>query len=134
MDRNTISPFLKVVTVDDSPLITERIRFILKEIENLTFSGNAHSFSSAQNLINTVKPDVVILDIHLEQNEQDQTGIDLLIEIRRNYPKMKIIVFTNHNEFRYRSACLEKGADCFFDKSNDSHKISEVLKQWTIKK
>lgn len=133
MNSNTTLP-LKVLTVDDSPLIAERLHSILREIENLSFLGNAFSISSAQNLINTAKPDVVILDIHLSKDEQDQTGIDLLDEIRQNYPQMKVIIFTNHNELHYRMVCLEKGADYFLDKSNDSHKISEILKQWILKK
>ncbi|MDP1801419.1 MAG: response regulator transcription factor [Bacteroidota bacterium] len=134
MNPNTIAPFLKVVTVDDSPLIAERMASVLLEIEGLAFLGNAFSISSAQNLITTVNPDVVILDIHLEQDEQAPTGIDLLTEIRQNYPEMKVIIFTNHNELHYRLACLAKGANFFFDKSNDLHKISEILKQWTIRK
>lgn len=132
MNKNRISPSLKVVTVDDSPLIAERMNFMLREIDGLTLLGNAFSFSSAKNLINTVKPDIVILDIYLSENEQYQTGIDLLVEIRQNFHQMKVIIFTNHNELQYRLVCLEKGADHFFDKSNDSQKIVEVLKQWTL--
>ncbi len=134
MNSDTVSPFLKVLTVDDSPLIAERLHSILREVENLTLLGHAFNIPSAQNIINTAKPDVVILDIHLSNDEQDQTGIDLLDEIRQNYPQMKVIIFTNHNELHYRLACNEKGADYFLDKSNDSHKISEILKQWTSRK
>lgn len=134
MNRNSKPNLLKILIVDDSPLIAERLHSILKEIENLTFLGNALNISAARNLINTAKPDAVIFDIHLSKDEQDQTGIDLLDEIRQNYPQMKVIIFTNHNELHYRMICLEKGADYFLNKSNDSHKISEILKQWTIKK
>lgn len=134
MRTNSSSPLLKVITIDDSPLIAERMHSILKEIEGLAFLGKACNISSAQNLIKALNPDVVILDIHLAHDKPEQTGTDLLSEIRQNYPHMKIIIFTNHNELHYRLVCLEKGANYFFDKSNDSNKISEILKQWVIKK
>ncbi|MBA2610517.1 MAG: response regulator transcription factor [Bacteroidetes bacterium] len=134
MNENIISPFLKVVTVDDSPLVAERMGAILNDIKGIEFLENAKTIISARNLINTVKPDVVILDINLEEGEFRQTGIDLLVELRQNYPQMKIIIFTNHNELHYRLVCLAKGANYFFDKSSESHKISDVIKQWIIKK
>ncbi len=134
VNENTIIPILKVITVDDSSVIAQRTELILREIEGLAFLGNAFSISSAQNLINKLKPDVVILDINLSVGEEEQTGIDLLIELRQNFPEIKIIIFTNHNELHYRLICFEKGANYFFDKSNESHKIIEVLKLWMLKK
>ncbi len=127
-------PLLKVVTVDDSSLIAERMKCILNEIEGLEFLGNAPTIISAKNLINTAKPDVVILDINIEDGEVRQTGIDFLVELRHDYPQMKIIILTNHDELHYRFVCLEKGANYLFDKSNEFHKISEILKKWIIKK
>ena len=79
-------------------------------------------------------PVFAILDINIENGEYGQTGIDLLVELRQNYPQMKIIILTNHDELHYRFVCLEKGANYLFDKSNDFHKISEILKQWISKK
>lgn len=121
---------IKVVTVDDSSIVVERLSGILGEIEHVTYLGNAFTISFARKLIHTLQPDVVILDIHITEDETGQNGIDLLLELRQNYLRMKIVIFTNHVEQHYRHFCLEKGADYFFDKSNDSHKISEVLKQW----
>lgn len=123
---------LKIVTVDDSFIVTERLKYILNEIDSVEILGNAKDISSAKKLTNAVNPDVIILDINLSDDDYGQTGIDLLVEFRQNLPKSKIIIFTNHNELHYRLICLEKGANCFFDKSRESHKISEVIKQWTI--
>ncbi len=123
---------LKIVTVDDSFIVTERLKHILNEIESVEILGSAKDISSAKKLTNAVNPDVIILDINLSDDDYGQTGIDLLVEFRQNLPKSKIIIFTNHNELHYRLICLEKGANYFFDKSKDSHKISEVIKQWTI--
>lgn len=123
---------LKIITVDDSSIVTERLKYILNEIDCVEILVNAYNISSAKNLTNVVHPDVIILDINFSDDDYGQTGIDLLVEFRQNFPNTKIIIFTNHNELHYRLICLEKGANYFFDKSRESHKISEVIKQWTI--
>lgn len=124
---------LKVVTIDDSFVVSERLKSLLNEIEDVEILGSANTISSARKLTNKVNPDVIILDINLSDTENKQNGIDLLDEFRRHLPESKIIIFTNHNELHYRLACYGKGASCFFDKSTESHKISEVIKQWIIK-
>ena len=131
--ENPPKKILKIVIVDDSSIITERLKYILNEIECVEISGNANTISSANKLANTVNPDVIILDINLSDDEYGKTAIDLLVDFRQNLPKTKIIIFTNQNELHYRLICLEKGANYFFDKSKDSYKIFEVIKQWTTK-
>lgn len=127
------SKVLKIVTVDDSAIVTERLKYILNEMDYVEILGNATDISSAKKLTNKVNPDVIILDINLSDDDYGQTGIDLLVDFRQKLPKTKIIIFTNHNELHYRLICLEKGANYFFDKSKESHKISEAIKQWIIK-
>lgn len=131
--ENSPPKILKIITVDDSFIVTERLKYILNEIDCIEISGSANTISSAKKLTHTVNPDVIILDINLSDDDCGQTGIDLLVDLRQNLPKTKIIIFTNQNELHYRLICLEKGANYFFDKSKDSHRISEVIKQWTIK-
>ena len=125
---------LKIVTIDDSSIVTQRLKYILNEIDCVEILGNANDISSAKKLTNTVNPDVIILDINLSDDDYRQTGVDFLVEFRQKLPKTKIIIFTNHNELHYRLICLEKGANYFLDKSKESHKISEIIKQWIIKK
>ena len=131
--ENSSPKILKIVIVDDSLIVTERLKYILNEIDCVEISGNANTISSAKKLTNMVNPDVIILDINLSDDEHGKTGIDLLVDFRQNLPKTKIIIFTNQNELHYRLICLEKGVNYFFDKSKDSHKIYEVIKQWTTK-
>ncbi len=120
---------LKIVTVDDSRVVAERLKFILNEIDYVEILGNAHSVSTALGLIHQEEPNVVILDIHLEEDVSEGNGMNLLIRLRKQYPKLKIIVFTNLSELHYRITCLANGANYFFDKSNDFIKISDTLKK-----
>lgn len=129
MDTNENSGVLRIITVEDSPVVVERMRSMLIEIDGIEYSGNATNSNSALNLIDRHQPHVAILDINLEEETPKSNGINILIELREKYPEMVIIMFTNLIEPQYRKTCMIMGADHFFDKSNDFEKISEVLKE-----
>jgi DNA-binding NarL/FixJ family response regulator len=120
---------LKIITVEDSPIVIDRVQSLLNEISSAEFKGNATNISSALNLIKVEQPDVVILDISLEEDKPKASGINLLIDIRKKYPDLIIIMFTNLSEPQYRNSCMALGANYFFDKSNEFEKITEVLKE-----
>lgn len=122
---------LKVVTVDDSPIIADRLQTILTQIEHVAYAGNATSVATALTLIERVEPQVAILDINLESDLHKPNGIDLLIVLRKKYRNMKIIMLTNLTDLQYRTTCLFEGADYFLDKSNEFDKITEIVEGFT---
>ena len=121
---------LKVITVDDSLIIADRLREILAEIEQVEFIGNAATISSAIGLIQQQTPDVVILDINLELDTPPANGISLLIFLRKQFADLKIIMLTNLTHPQYRDTCLLLGADYFLDKTNDFESIPGLLKRF----
>ena len=123
------SELLRVVTVDDSPVVAERLGFMLAEIESVKFLGNAMNISAALHLINLRKPNVVILDIHLKEDVLVANGVHLLTQLRKDHPTLTIIMLTNLSVPQYRSTCIALGADYFFDKTNDFEKIPDTLKE-----
>jgi PAS domain S-box-containing protein len=123
---------LRVVTVDDSPVVAERLEFMLAEIERVEFLGNAVNISAALHLISQQRPNVVILDIHLKDDALTANGVHLLSQLRKEYPSLKILMLTNVSVTQYKNTCLALGADYFFDKTNDFERIPETLKEIQI--
>lgn len=120
---------LKIITVDDSAVVADRLQFMLQEVDRVEVLGNATNISEALHLIHQQEPNVVILDIHLKEDMLVANGVHLLIQLRRKYPHMKIIMLTNLSGPQYRSTCMAFGADYFFDKTNDFEKIPEALNE-----
>ncbi len=121
------SVFLKIITVDDSALIAERIACHLADDNRFQYMGNALNILSAHKLIAIEIPDVVILDIHLTDDFPKANGINLLVDLKKKFPKMIVIMLTNLSESHYRNNCIKAGADYFFDKSADFEKMLCVL-------
>jgi DNA-binding NarL/FixJ family response regulator len=116
---------MKVFIADDSATVRERLITMLSELEGIEIVGQAQDAVEATKAILKLKPDVAILDIRMPGG----SGIDTLRNIKRVTPAPKVIMLTNYPYPQYRKRCLDAGADFFFDKSSEFHKVTEVLEQ-----
>lgn len=104
-----------VLIVDDSELITTRMRLLLEEILHELIIETAPSYTVGLLKLGQMRPKVVILDINLP----DRSGLDLLQYIKRNQPEVRVIISTNQPSAHYKKLCIEGGAEYFIDKSNE---------------
>jgi len=114
---------MKVLIVDDSGEVRERIKMLLSEVEKVEMIGEAENVQQAIEHIRQQGPDVVILDIRMPGGN----GIDVLREIEKKDQVPIVIMLTNYPYPQYRKKCMDAGADFFFDKSREFEKVVEVL-------
>ncbi len=118
---------IRVLIVDDSALIRERLKTMLSEIAGVEIVGEAEDKMEAIASNDRLHPDVAILDIRLPKGN----GIGVLQHIKRDTPSVIVIMLTNYPYPQYRRKCMEAGADFFFDKSTEFEKVPEVLMKLT---
>ncbi len=116
-----------MVIVDDSPLIVDRLQQMLKPVSKIQVAGVAGNIGSGFDLISEIVPDVVILDIYLEDDAPKANGLSLLAIITEAFPKTQVIMLTNLSGGHYRNKCLGMGAKYFLDKSNEFERIPDIL-------
>lgn len=114
-----------MLVVDDSLLISNRLKNLLSELEYVKFSGHAENYDDAVILTDALKPHVILLDVNLAV----KSGIDVLKHVKKNYPSIRIIMFTNKAEKYYRTLCLDLGADYFLDKTNEFELLTGLLEK-----
>ncbi|HVN35778.1 MAG TPA: response regulator [Casimicrobiaceae bacterium] len=116
---------LRVVLVEDSSIIRARLTESLSEIPNLEIVGQAESESDALSLLDSGGWDAVVLDLQLRQG----TGLGVLRKLKQcgRPSNSKVIVFTNYAFPQYRDRSLAFGADFFFDKAREFHRVRDVL-------
>jgi DNA-binding NarL/FixJ family response regulator len=73
--------------------------------------------------IRRLKPDVVLLDIRLDQGN----GLDVLKQVKRGNESPVVIVLTNYAYDQYRDRFMTSGADFFFDKSVELDLMLQAL-------
>ncbi|MFT5573034.1 MAG: two-component system LytT family response regulator [Cryomorphaceae bacterium] len=87
---------MKAIVVEDSRLARQGLLRMLEQFSSLQVVGSAEHPSSAMDLIDEFKPDVVFLDIHMP----GETGFDLLDKL--DYTP-QVIFTTAYSEYAYRS-------------------------------
>src|SRR5947207_5685437 len=120
---NTLTP-LRVLLIEDSPLIRERLFESLVDPGRIEIVGEADTEEAAVTLLSAAPWDVLVLDLQLKHG----TGLGVLRSlISHRAPDAKVIVLTNYAFPQYRAKSLALGADFFFDKSREYHRVREVL-------
>ena len=113
----------KILSVDNAPIIHKQLEYVLADLEEVELIGSAKNLTEAYNLIKTKKPDIVILDLKLD----NENGIELLEFLTQNNPEIKTIILSNQGDYFYRNKCLQMGANYFLDKSFEFDKLTDCI-------
>jgi DNA-binding NarL/FixJ family response regulator len=116
---------LRVFLVEDSVSLRERLGDFLSEPGKIEMIGFAATESDAVRELLTQPVDVAIVDLNLKEG----TGLGVIESIRAEHAKAPptIIVLTNYAFPEFEAACLERGADYFFDKSTQFGAVKVLL-------
>lgn len=118
-DRYGFSIYL----VDDHMIFRQSFEAYLSTQTGLRFVGASAGQENTLGEIIARKPDIVLLDFHLER----ENGIDLLQRLRENGFKGKIVFLTMNRDSRVRDAVRSQGANGFVSKDADGHALLEGL-------
>jgi DNA-binding NarL/FixJ family response regulator len=116
---------ITVFLADDSPIVRERLITILDELSEIDMVGQAANVAESIGAILLIKPDVVILDMHMPGG----SGLDVLQAVKQVDSAPVVIVLTNYPYAVYRQKCLQAGADFFLDKSTEFDQIPALFER-----
>ena len=117
---NHISVFL----VDDHPAIREAVRDTVEGTIDMEICGEADSSDQAFHQIEELSPDVAIVDISLN----DAHGLDLVQNVRSQYPDVAMLVFSMYDEDVYAERAIRAGASGYLMKSEPTKNIIEAIR------
>jgi DNA-binding NarL/FixJ family response regulator len=110
--------------VDDHPAIREAIRDTVEATIDMEICGESSSSDQAFRDIEDLKPDVAIVDISLN----DAHGLDLVQNVRAQYPDVRIVVFSMYDENVYAERAIRAGASGYLMKSEPTKNIVEAIR------
>jgi DNA-binding NarL/FixJ family response regulator len=114
---------LRVLLVEDSKVLTERLAEAIRQIPEVELIGTADTEAAAVASAKRDSVDVIILDLHLKQG----TGFGVMRALATTQLKPRIIVLTNYDLPEYKNAAIALGATHFLDKARDYGRLPEVL-------
>jgi DNA-binding NarL/FixJ family response regulator len=104
---------IKVLIVDDQELITASLAIVLGGEADFEIVGTAENGQRAIELAETLSPDVVLMDIHMPL----KNGVEATAFIKKEYPRVKVMILTTFEELGYVREALAAGAEGYLLKA-----------------
>jgi DNA-binding NarL/FixJ family response regulator len=114
---------IRVLVADDSPTALVSVCKYLEFEKVFEIVGTA---SDGRNLLHHAKhlrPDLVLTDLSMPR----MSGLQAALELRRSFPEMRILIFTELSGVSLRDECLQCGADGFVEKSQMPEKLMQEV-------
>jgi DNA-binding NarL/FixJ family response regulator len=115
----------RIVIVDDHPLFRKGLEQLIDSTDDgLAVCGEASNAADALSVIRQLKPDLAIVDLSLP----GANGIELIKNIRAEFPKLPILVLSMHDESLYALRALRAGAQGYVMKEEALEKVIGAIR------
>ena len=111
-ERSSLSRPARILIVDDHPMMRAGLVAQISDQPDMEVCAEAEDMQEALAAIESTEPDLAIVDLAL----RDSHGIDLIKQIRRRHPKMKMLVNSMYDESVYAERSLQAGAMGYLNK------------------
>lgn len=112
-----------ILIADDHPLVSQGLRAILRP--NCDVVGVVHDGRDVVDTVRTKKPDLLLLDLSMPH----RNGLDLLPELVKAYPSLKVLIVTMHVDRAMADAAMVAGAHGFIPKEAGAEELNEAISQ-----
>jgi len=114
---------LKILIADDHAIVRQGLRQIVSGNEDMMVSAEAASGSEAIQKTRETEPDIVLLDISLG----DRHGIDVLKQLRKEFPKLRVLMLSMFSEEQYAVRAIKAGASGYLNKQSAPSELITAL-------
>jgi DNA-binding NarL/FixJ family response regulator len=100
-------PLVRIVLAEDHALVRAGMRALLSQDTEFEIVGEVDNGRDAVRVVGELKPDIVLMDLTMP----GMNGMEAILDIKRRFPKMPILVLTLHKTEEFVLASLRAGAD-----------------------
>ncbi|MES1168329.1 MAG: response regulator transcription factor [Oleiharenicola lentus] len=115
---------IRVLLVDDSPIIRLGLRSALEDFPDIAIAGEAGTAAAGLEAVVKLKPDVVMLDLHLP----DKSGLLACRDFLKARPNLPVLILTSSSSERHMHDAIAAGAKGYLLKENDGAALAAGLR------
>ncbi len=115
---------IRILLADDHTIVREGIRSLLEDEEDMTVVGEANDGHSAIRLTHQLNPDVILMDIAMPL----LNGLEATRRIKEDFPKVKVLILTMHENEEYIRQVLASGAMGYILKDAAAHDLLGAIR------
>jgi DNA-binding NarL/FixJ family response regulator len=114
----------RILIVEDHTILREGLKALLTTNPDIEIAGEAGDGREAIWLVEKLNPDMVLMDLSMPRMD----GMQAIREIKRRWPKMKILALTAHKTEEYVLTTLKAGADGYLLKDSTYQEMMTAVK------
>lgn len=115
---------IRLIVTDDHPVVREGIQTVLADQNEIKLQAFVNSGEDLLDLLNEVEADVILMDI----NMPGMNGIEATRQVKKNYPGIKVLCFSQYDEKRFVRQILKRGANGYLLKNASANELIEAVK------
>jgi len=116
---------ITVLLAEDHHIVREGFRSLLKHEPDIEVIGEAENGRQAIQLIRKLRPEVVVMDIAMPL----LNGLEATRQIRKEFPEIKVLILSAHNDDAYVEQMTALGAAGFLLKQSSAHHLPTAIRE-----
>jgi two-component system invasion response regulator UvrY len=116
---------IKVVLVDDHAAVRTGFRLLLESAGDIEVVAEMESGEAINQQINKIVPDVIVMDLSMH----GMGGLEAIRRVRLKSAKVRILVFTMHDNVAFVEQSLEAGANGYITKNNVGNVLLQAIRK-----
>jgi two-component system response regulator DegU len=113
------------LVADDSPTALRSVCRYLEFEGQFEIVGTACDGVRVLHQTQRLRPELVLTDLSMPQ----MNGLEATVELRKSFPEVRVLIFSELNGLALREECLRSGADGFIEKSGMPEKLMEEVEK-----
>lgn len=115
---------IRLMLVDDHQVLREGLKFMLRNEADVAVVGEAGDGNQALRLVDSVRPDVMLLDVKMPTVD----GLETLRRLRERHPELPVLILTVHDDPEYVEEALRSGATGYLLKSVTREELVRAIR------
>jgi DNA-binding NarL/FixJ family response regulator len=116
---------IHVLIADDHAIVRQGLKQILSETDDLVVAGEADDGVEALQLARSCQWDAFLLDVSMP----NRNGIDTLKQLKKEFPKLPVLILSMHPEEQYAIRALKAGASGYLTKQSAPEQLVTAIRQ-----
>lgn len=114
----------RILIIDDHPIFRLGLKELINQENDLQVCGEVEKPAEALSTIANVTPDMILIDLALEQEDD---GLELIAQIRKQFDTLPMLVISMYDESRYAEKAMRAGANGYITKQEALESVTKAI-------
>ncbi len=116
---------IRILIADDHAIVREGLKQIVAQTMDIVVAGEASNAAETLEMVRKLPIDLLLLDISMP----GRSGLDVLVEIKRDLPEIPVLILSLHPEDQYALRMLKAGASGYVTKESASDQLIHAIRK-----